>query len=119
MATVLIVEDESIIAMQAQEDLTAMGHQVVGTTKDGQKAIEIAMRDKPDIILMDIVLKGELDGIEVSKKVCEMYECKIIYMTANADEKTIEEAKRTRHVGFLHKPFEPRQLQMGIDRAMQ
>jgi DNA-binding NtrC family response regulator len=119
MATILIVEDEGIIAKNTQEDLTEMGHHVIGTVKDGQKAIEVAISDMPDIILMDIVLQGDLNGIEVSKRICEMYECKIIYMTAHADEKTIEEAKKTKHVGFLHKPIELRQLQMGIERAMK
>lgn len=119
MATVLIVEDEGTIAMQVQEDLTEMGHRVIGRVRDGQSAIETALRERPDIILLDIILQGDIDGIEVSKRISEKYDCKIIYMTAHADQKTIEEAQKTSHVGFLHKPFEPRQLQMGIEKAMQ
>ncbi len=119
MATVLIVEDESMLAMKTEIDLIGMGHQVIGVVKDGREALNVAKTGRPDIILMDIVLHGDMNGIDVSKKICEIYDCKIIYMTAHADEKTIEVAKLTKHVGFLHKPFEPHQLKMGIDKALE
>ena len=119
MARVLIVEDERIIAMQAETDLISMGHEVIGVVGTGLEALDIAIREQPDLILMDIVLKGNMDGIETSKQICDVSDCKIIFMTAHADEKTIEEAKRTKHVGFLHKPFETYQLKMGLDKAME
>lgn len=119
MATVLIVEDESILAMKTEIDLIGMGHQVIGIVKNGREALNVAKTGRPDIILMDIVLQGDMDGIDTSKRICEIYDCKIIYMTAHADEKTIEIAKHSKHVGFLHKPFEPYQLQRGIDKALQ
>ena len=119
MARVLIVEDEGLIALQTEADLISVGHEVVGIAATGQSAVEIAEREKPEIILMDIVLQGNMSGIDASRRICELLDCKTIYLTAHADEKTIEEAKSTRHVGFLHKPIEPRQLQMGIEKALQ
>ena len=119
MARILIVEDEGILAIKTEMDLLNMGHEVIRIAGSGQEALDIAIREQPDIILLDIVLQGHMDGIEVSKQICAAYDCKIIYMTAYADEKTIDEAKRTKHVGFLHKPFEPHQLKMGIEKALE
>ena len=117
MAKILIVEDEGILAMKTRMDLEQMGHVVVGIVDNGKDAIEIAKREKPDIILMDIVLKGSLNGIETSGIICEGNGCKIIYMTAHTDETTVEAAKSTLHVGFLFKPFEPLQLKEAIEGA--
>ena len=61
-------------------DLVKMGHEVIGIVDLGQKALDIAIREQPDIILMDIVLQGDMDGIEASKRICEAYDCKIIYI---------------------------------------
>ena len=118
VARVLIVEDEKIIAVKTETDLISMGHEVIGVVGTGLEALDIAMREQPDLILMDIVLKGDMNGIETSKQICDESDCKIIFMTAHADEKTIEKAKQTKHVGFLHKPFEIHQLKMGLDKAM-
>lgn len=119
MARILIVEDEGILAFKCQMDLEEMGHEVVGIAGSGQDAIEIAKKEKPDIVLMDIVLKGSMNGIEASGLICEGNGCKIIYMTAHTDTVTVESAKKTRHVGFLFKPFEPHQLDKVIGEAMK
>jgi CheY-like chemotaxis protein len=118
MAKILIVEDEGILAFKCQMDLEAMGHVVVGVADNGNAAIEIAEKDNPDIILMDIVLKGSMNGIETSGIICEKYECKIIYMTAHTDDVTLQAARNTKHVGFLYKPFEPFQLKEVLDDAI-
>lgn len=118
MARILIVEDEGILAQKCQMDLEKMGYEVVGIVDNGNEAIEIARREKPDIILMDIVLKGSLNGIKASEIICEGNGCNIIYMTAYTDDGTVEAAKGTKHVGFLYKPFEPYQLKKLIDRAL-
>ena len=115
MAKILIVEDEGILAMKTQMDLEQMGHVVVDIVDNGKDAIEIAKREKPDLILMDIVLKGNLNGIEASGIICEGNGCKIIYMTAHTDDITIEAAKKTKHAGFLFKPFELYQLKRVIE----
>ena len=119
MARILIVEDEGILAFKTQMDLEAMGHEVVGIADNGNKAVEISYEEKPDLILMDIVLKGSMNGIEASGIICGKYECKIIYMTAHTDDVTLEAAKNTKHVGFLYKPFEPFQLKEVLDKALE
>ncbi len=118
MARILIVEDEGIIAMKTQMDLEQLGHEVVGIVDNGKKAIEIARREKPDLVLMDIVLKGSLNGIEATRVICQGNECKIIFMTAHADGKFAEAAKETNHVGLLYKPFEQHHLKQALDRAL-
>ncbi len=119
MARILIVEDEGILAMKTQADLELMGHEVVGIVDNGKYAIEIARREKPDVILMDIVLKGSMNGIEASGVISGDGGCKIIYMTAHTDAPTVEYAKSTKHVGFLYKPFEPYQLKQALDEALR
>jgi CheY-like chemotaxis protein len=118
MARILIVEDEGILAFKTQMDLEQMGHEVVGIADNGNGAIEIAEKDNPDLILMDIVLKGSINGIETSMIIREKYECRIIYMTAHTDDVTLDAAKSTKHVGFLYKPFEPYQLIKVIDETL-
>ena len=118
MARILIVEDEGILAIKTRVDLEEMGHKVVAVVDNAAEAIRVAKGEKPDIILMDIVLKGRLNGIEASGVICAGNGCKIIYMTAHADDITVEAAKRTRHVGFLFKPFEPYQLKEVINEAL-
>ena len=119
MARILIVEDEGILAMKTQADLEQMGHEVVGIVDNGKEAIKIAKSEEPEIILMDIVLKGRLNGIEVSGIICGNNGCKIIYMTAHADNVTIEAAKKVKHVGFLFKPFDPDQLKKVLEGALE
>jgi DNA-binding NtrC family response regulator len=119
MAKILIVEDEGIIALNTENALVSMGHQVVGTAGNGDRAVEIAAKESPDIILMDIALQGRLDGVETAELLCDKYPgCRIIYMTAHTDPKSIKRAKKTRHVGFLQKPFETFQLQQLIEQAL-
>ena len=115
MAKILIVKDEGILAMRTQVDLEAMGHEVVGIEDAGERAVEVARKERPEIVLMDIVLIGSMNGIEATGRINEGNGCKIIYMTAHTDEATIEAAKRTEHVGFLYKPFEFFQLKEAID----
>ncbi len=118
MARILIVEDEGILAIKTRMDLEDMGHEVMGIVDNGKDAVKIALKEKPDLILMDIVLKGSLNGIEATGMICEGNGCRIIYITAHADDKTVESAKRTRHVRFLFKPFEPYQLKEAIEGAL-
>lgn len=119
MARILIVEDEGILAMKTRLDLEQMGHEVVGIVDNGKYAIEIARREAPDLILMDIVLKGSMNGIEATGVICKYNGCKILYMTAHTDDITVAAAKATRHVGFLYKPFESYQLKQALDEALR
>jgi CheY-like chemotaxis protein len=119
MAKILIVEDEGIIAFKIKMDLIDLGHEVVGITDNGEDAVRLAREQHPDIILMDIVLYGGSNGIEAAGMICENNGCKIIYMTAHMDAGTIDLAKKTKHIGFLFKPFESFQLKQALDAAMK
>lgn len=119
MARVLIVEDEGIIALKTRMDLEQLGHEVIGVLDNGEDAIDTARREKPDIILMDIVLKGGLDGIEASGIVTDETGCKVIYMTALTDSTTVNSVSSIKHTGFLYKPFELFQLKKVIEEALR
>jgi CheY-like chemotaxis protein len=119
MATILIVEDEGVLAMKTEIDLLDMGHVVMGIADSAEEAFELTDKFNPDIILMDIALHGEINGIDAAVRICETHDCKIIYMTAHTDAITIEKAQSTKHVGFLHKPFETYQLKRGIEKALR
>ena len=118
MARILIVEDEGILALNTEMQLTSMGHTVVGVADNAAEAIDLASQHRPEIILMDIVLKGRMDGIKATEVICGKYPGKIIYMTANNDLGTLEKARAVGYSGFLLKPFEKFQLQEVIQQAL-
>ena len=113
--SVLIVEDERIIAMDMSENLTDLGYKIVGVAATGSEAIDLALHFKPDVILMDINLPGEIDGIEAAEEINKIMDAAIIYLTAYADDTTLERAKFTSPYGYLIKPFEERELQTTIE----
>ena len=92
---VLVVEDESIVSKDIQHSLKKIGYNVVGASPTGEKAIELAGSEKPDIVLMDIMLKGQMNGIEAAKEIKEKYSIPVIFLTAYADESTLGKAKIT------------------------
>jgi DNA-binding NarL/FixJ family response regulator len=117
---VLIVEDEVLLAMNIQMSLELMGYQVVGISNSSESALEVIQNEIPDVILMDIVIQGSMNGIELTKVVTEKYpQCKVIYMTAHSDETTIKKAKQTRHAGIVNKPFEIYKLKEVLDAALK
>ncbi|MCP1662845.1 MULTISPECIES: response regulator [Methanocalculus] len=103
---VWIVEDESIVAMDLQRRLQSRGYSVLGISSYAEEAIEKIRQHKPDIIIMDIVLKGEMDGITASGIIKEEMGIPIVYLTAYADRSTIDRAKLTEPYGYILKPFE-------------
>jgi len=107
---ILIVEDSSLISLDIQRALKFLGYGVAGNAATGQEAIEAVEKLHPDLILMDIRLKGEMDGIETTRKIKERFDIPVVYLTAYADEATIERAKVTEPLGYLIKPFEEREL---------
>jgi PAS domain S-box-containing protein len=115
---ILIVEDEFIVAEDIKVHLTNFGYEVIGTVNTGESAIEKARDLKPDIILMDITLQGELSGIEAADQVRIHYNIPVIYLTAFAQKETIELAKKTGPYGFLTKPINYDDLQRTIDIAL-
>jgi len=95
-----------------------MGYTVVGTASSGQEAVEIAGETHPDLVLMDIVLKGDMYGIEAAQQIINLYNIPIIYITAYADEKTLERAMVTEPYGYLLKPFKETELKANIKMAL-
>ena len=103
-ANILIVEDDRIQAEALKIFLTKLDYNVAGITKSGEEAIELSKQIEPDIILMDITLEGELDGIETAIKIHESLDNNIIYLTSRMDNETRIIANKTNHKGFLSKP---------------
>ena len=102
---ILIVEDEMIIAANISLQLNEFGYEVTGILSRGEDALVQVKEDTPDIVLLDIQLKGELDGIETARIMQEQYNIPIIYLTANADEANFNRAKETHPYAFISKPF--------------
>lgn len=117
MVTVLIVEDESIVAKDIQRRLETLGYTVSAIVASGENAVEKA-RDNPDVVLMDIVLKGDMDGIKAAEIIRSQFSIPVIYMTSYADDKTLERAKVTEPYGYILKPFEDRELHTIIEIAL-
>ncbi len=115
---ILVVEDENIVAMDIERSLTKIGYEVVGIANDGPQALAMVEAQIPDLILMDIKLKGKMDGIETAKNVREKYKIPIVFLTAYADEPTLERAKVTEPFGYLLKPFEESELHTVIEVAL-
>ncbi|MDH3454351.1 MAG: response regulator [Desulfuromonadales bacterium] len=116
--SILIVEDESIIAMEIESRLQKLGYRVLAIAQDGEEAIAKVDELKPDLVLMDIYLKGPMDGVEATEAIRKKHELPIIYLTANTDEQTFQRAKVTEPFGYLLKPFEERELHTTIEIAL-
>ena len=118
--TILIVEDEMIIGAKISLLLTKLGYEVTGIVPKGEEAIVHIRQNEPDIVLLDIHLKGQLDGIDTAKEILkEGYETVLIYLTANTDEDTFNRAKQTRPFAFLSKPIQPLDLQRTIELTVE
>ena len=117
-AKVLIVEDERILAIGMKRKLENAGYTVTGTASSGEEAIENVKKTSPDLVLMDIVLKGDMDGIEAAQQIINLYNIPIIYLTAYADEEILERAMITEPYGYLLKPFNLNELKANIKMAL-
>jgi len=115
---VLVVEDESIVSKDIQHSLKKLGYNVVGAASTGEKAFELAASESPDIILMDIMLKGDINGIETAERVKRELNIPVIYLTAYADEATLAKAKVTEPYGYIIKPFKEVDLHTSIEMAL-
>ena len=115
---ILVVEDESIVALDIQDRLESLGYEVPITVASGEKAIEQAGVLRPDLVLMDIQLQGRMDGVEAADEIRRLFGIPVIYLTANADHPTVERAKVTEPFGYVIKPFEERELHTTIEVAL-
>ena len=116
---ILIAEDELIVAENIARHLKNQGYEVIGIVDSAQAAIDEAIEKTPDLVLMDIMLQGELDGIEATKAIQTQLHLPVIYMTAYADDETLRRAKVTEPYGYLVKPFKPHDLKTSIEIALQ
>ena len=115
---ILIVEDERIIAIDLQRRLENFGYRVTGVAATGPQAIESVENEPPDIILMDIMLSGDMDGIDTAEIVKERFEIPVMFLTAYSDEKTLQRAKNVEPLGYILKPFKEKELYTSIDIAL-
>ncbi len=118
MNTIIVVDDEVVIAIGLKERLTAMGYDVIGLAHSGEEAVEKAMSFRPDLILMDIMIPGNLDGIHVAEKVKAELDIPVIFLTAFSEDKIIERAKQAEPYGYIVKPFQDRELKAAIEVAL-
>lgn len=115
---ILIVEDEHIVALDLQQQVEKLGHAVVGIGGTGQEAIDLALEMLPDLILMDIRLRGDMDGITAANEIRSVKQIPIVYLTAYSDAKTLERASVTQPLGYILKPFQLRELETTIQLAL-
>lgn len=114
----LIVEDEGIVALDLQERLEYLGYEVCGIADTAKNALKLAAKYSPDLVLMDIVLKGERDGISAAKQIYDLFEIPVVFLTAYADEKTLARAKLSNPHGYIVKPFNGQMLHSNIEMAL-
>jgi len=115
---ILVVEDENIVALDIRQSLNRLGYGVPGVAATGEEAIQAAHDLRPDLILMDIRLRGGMDGIEAASRIRQEQHLPIIYLTAFADTKTLNRAKTTEPYGYILKPFDDRELNSTIEMAL-
>lgn len=118
MSDVLIVDDEAIITMQLEERLTKMGYSVVGMAASGEEAVAKAKTARPDLILMDIVMPGKINGIDAAKIITDELDIPVVFVTSYADDTIIEKAKHVRPYGYIVKPFDELGLKAAIEVAL-
>lgn len=118
-ARVMVVEDEGLVAVQIKEGLENLGYEVPVMALSGKEAIEGAVATEIDLVVMDIKLKGGMDGIEAAKRICSMMDIPVVYMTAYSDEETLQRARMTEPFGYILKPFEERSLHATIQMALK
>jgi len=116
---ILIVEDERVVAEATSEFLSVLGYDVIGTPQEGEKAVDMALQSPPDLIIMDIRLKGETDGIEAVEKIHDVMYVPVVYLTAYSEPATIERANRTRHSGFIKKPVMEEDLEITVAAVLR
>jgi PAS domain S-box-containing protein len=116
--SVLIVEDEKVVAKMVGETLERLGYRWAGHASSGEEAVKKVGESKPDLVLMDIVLAGEWDGIQAASEIASQYDVPVVYMTAHADERTLMRAREASPYGFVYKPVRDRELRAAIEVAL-
>ncbi|XPV76296.1 MAG: response regulator [Desulfovibrio sp.] len=115
---IVIVEDEAIVALDLENRLTLLGYDVVASAVSGREAIELVKKHSPDLIIMDIMLAGEMDGIQTAAQIRQFTEIPTIFLTAYTDSTTLTRATEFAPAGYIIKPYEDRELRVTIDIAL-
>ncbi|MGF1493354.1 MAG: ATP-binding protein [Microcoleaceae cyanobacterium] len=115
---ILVVEDEAIVAEDIAGHLERMGYQVEDIVASGEAAVRVATETAPDLVLMDVMLQGAIDGIDAAQQISERVQIPVIYLTANADDVTLRRVGRTSPFGYILKPFKSKELQVAIEIAL-
>lgn len=113
------MEDEAIVSMAIRRSLEKLGYEVVGETGTGQGAIDLAKKTVPDLILMDIRLKGEMDGTQAAAKIRERRSIPVVFLTAYSDDETLDRAASTTPYGYVLKPYQDRELRAAVEIALR
>jgi two-component system, response regulator PdtaR len=116
---ILIVEDEHIVAMGIKRMLKNLGYTLAGVASSGEDAISKTESTFPDLVLMDIMLKGDMNGIEAAKEIKARFDIPVVYLTACSESKIVERAWKTGPLGYIVKPFDEKDLQKSIDVALR
>lgn len=115
---IMVVEDETIVALDLQNRLTKLGYQVPAVLSTGEEAITKVPQVAPDVVLMDIMLAGEIDGIKAATEIYQQFDIPVIFLTAYADNRTLQAAKLTEPYGYVLKPFEERELHTTVEMGL-
>ncbi|HRE11540.1 MAG TPA: response regulator [Ignavibacteria bacterium] len=115
---IAVVEDEGIVAMDISKCLTSLGYEVVFVSDSGEKVIELMKESTPDLILMDVELKGQLNGLDTARIIKEKYDVRVVFLTAFEDETTLNRIGELSPDGYLVKPFEDEQLEGTLKRVL-
>jgi len=118
-AKILVVEDEAITARDIQNRLKELDYDVPAIAASGEGAIKSVEEIKPDLVLMDIILKGDMDGIDAAEQIHDRFDVPVVYVTAYLDEERLEKTKVTEPYGYITKPFEDKELRPVIEMALQ
>lgn len=116
---ILFVEDDDIIAELLDWRLKNLGYTVCGRARTGAEAMELVMKEKPDLVLMDINIKGAVDGIETANMILKGFLIPVVYVTSHSDGPTLKRAKATSPNGFIIKPFKDHDLRVAIELALK
>lgn len=112
---ILVVEDEIIIALHLKNTLRSLGYEVCGVVSSGEELVEIAFKKNPDLILMDIKLRGNIDGLSAAKQIQSQFNIPVIFLTAYGEKIVLKQIDKTKIFSYISKPFEEKELQSKIE----
>ena len=116
--SILVVEDEGIVARDLQETLTRLGYHIAGVASEGRQAVSLAEQRKPELVMMDVSLRGDIDGIQAARLIQEQSHIPVIFLTGHSDAATLQRAVSTGPLGYLLKPFQEIELRCAIEVAI-